>query len=227
MIQDRFFDSSKIEGKDYKLRYRKRSTEGLELKGITQIGYCEFKWVFRCEKLSPEEAAQFIKNKFINPLLCVVKNVQNEINYEEKLKLSNTALDITNVTFNKTSKSIMNQFNDKFSNEEKHESKNDNLINYDSGEDIKRKKEKPRIQNDNQDSMESEEFISNTFENTVDGYQFTYENNSDNEDNEQIESSEVEELQRRQELENKLLRLKRKREVKEQKARKKQKIRLL
>ena len=176
MIQDRFFDSSKIEGKDYKLRYRKRSTEGLELKGITQIGYCEFKWVFRCEILSLEEAAQFIKNKFINPLLCVIKNVQNEINYEEKLKLSNTALERTNVTFNKTSKSIMNQFNDKFSNEEKHERNNDNLLNYDSDEDMKRKKEKSRIQNDNQDSLESEEFISNTFENTVDRYQFTNEN---------------------------------------------------
>ena len=29
-------------------------------------------------------------------------------------------------------------------------------------------KEKARIQNDNQDSLESEEFIPNTFENTVD-----------------------------------------------------------
>ena len=62
----------------------------------------------------------------------------------------------------------MNQFNDKFSNEEKHESNNANLLNYDSDEDMKRKKEKSRIQNDNQDSLETEEFISNTFENTVD-----------------------------------------------------------
>ena len=110
ILRDRFFSTAhREEEKDFKLRHRIRSTGGIELKGVTQIGYCEFKWVFRCSLMEKDAASLFLKEDFIEPLCVLVHTLQK--GYKDDVdSISKSELDAGNLKFNKLSQDIISKY---------------------------------------------------------------------------------------------------------------------
>ena len=107
MLRDRFFLSCRdTSGQKAKIRYKLRSDDALEVRCVSQIAFCEFKWIFRAAQVPASEAASFLKKSFIEPLLCVVGATQQEA----ALKPLLPSQLISQVDFSPATLSIMEQY---------------------------------------------------------------------------------------------------------------------